>query len=185
MTLKSALRPLLSVRRSRPSIRGRIRIALSIACSARIEEPPSPSAKRGPPRIGAEPTQWPTPLFASRSQGKCSPGSRLRRGATSECASTRSFTIEWRSQISWQSAITAAICASAKGGQPPSCPAFAISMPIEAELRSCSPFHALRPACHARRASGTNWMISPSFVDEIVRRHLGLRGAQPPKRAVG
>src|SRR5882762_8255507 len=39
--------------------------------------------------IGAGCTQWPTPELASECQGNFSPGSCLRAGATSECASTR------------------------------------------------------------------------------------------------
>ena len=64
------------------------------------------------------------------------PGSRLRAGAMSEWARTRSGAIAQREQMSPASAIVASIWGNGKGGEPPSWPGLTISIPIEAEFRS-------------------------------------------------
>ena len=61
------------------------------------------------PVIGAGFTQWPTPESQSVRHGNFSPGSCLRDGATSECASTRTGGILCRVWMPRHSAVTAAI----------------------------------------------------------------------------
>ena len=52
--------------------------------------------------------------FGRRFHGNSSPGSSLRSGAMSECATMRFCGIGQRERMPWQSSITAAICASGK-----------------------------------------------------------------------
>ena len=65
--------------------RRRVETVVAPSAEVRIDNPPDAAA-------------------ASASQGKNSPGSRLRPGAMSECASTRSGGIAWRRQMSLASA---------------------------------------------------------------------------------
>ena len=77
----------------------------------------SPIVKLGPLSLtGDGVTHSPTPESASSRQGNFSPGSCLREGATSECASTRSRLMPRRAMMPLQSAITAAICREGKSG---------------------------------------------------------------------
>ena len=84
------------------------------------------------------------------------------------------------------SAIVAAICRSGKGGEPPSWPGLTISIPIEAELRSLSPFQCALPACQARSLSGDELIDPPVLPDEIMRRDFrGRIDEQVERRLAG
>ena len=99
------------------------------------------------------------PAAASRSHGKSSPGSRLRAGAMSECAITRSGGICQRPMTSAKSRSSAAICRSGKGASP----VFASSIPIEDEFTSVTAPQAPAPACQARISSGTSASATPPW----------------------
>ena len=68
--------------------------------AARAPAAPPARAESAPPSIGAGATQWPTPARHRASQGKGSPGSRLRAGAMSEWARMRSGRMRWREMMS-------------------------------------------------------------------------------------
>src|SRR5262249_48888479 len=77
-----------------------------------------PRGEKGGPAgwMGAGWPHRPMREAASVFQGNFSRGSRLRAGATSEWASTRSAGIRWRVKMLRQSAVTAATCRFGKAG---------------------------------------------------------------------
>ena len=106
--------------RRRLLVENRFRAKAIAVCAESLLEvchclPPSPGWSAGPATTTSGMTQWPMPAAASSPHGNSSPGSSLRAGATSECASTRCGGIAWRVRMSRQSATTAATCA---GGKP-------------------------------------------------------------------
>ncbi len=146
---------------------------------------PHPDSRRSAPPPGtppdrpAHPRARPTaPPSASRRQSNRAPGSPLRPGAMSECAITRSGGMFQRAITCAKSRSSAAICASAKGSVPP----FASSIPMEREFTSATPPQAPAPACQARASSGHQRQHLAGLGNQVVRRHLRRRIAQPLQR---
>ena len=103
---------------------------------------------------------------------KSFPGSRFRAGAMSEWARTRSGAIAQRAPISRASAIVASIWRSGKGGEPPSWPGLTISIPIEAEFRSLSPFHDASARVPGAVSLRDQLVDRAVFPNQIMRGHF-------------
>ena len=90
----------------------------SEVCSVFTSGSGSPSTKMRLPAavIGVGFTHSPIPESWKSRQGNFSPGSFLRDGAMSECATTRSAGMRWRVKMLRQSAITAAVWRRGKSG---------------------------------------------------------------------
>ena len=109
--------------------------------------------------------QMPMPDAASRRQSKSSPGSSLRSGATSLCASARSGGIDHRER--------------------PITPLMAGIDDLDADRAVVQPLSPL-PETHPRMPGAFPFVHqaqnAPVLMDQVVRTDLGLRIAKPRQR---